>query len=410
ALLRRGGTELLPADPFDERADTLGARLDSTSGLTRGGASLSAMAWELDEALDLFFAMLARPAFQPDRLASAQRNLRESMQRRNEDPRAILEREWEWLTFGERHFSTRPVTPASLAAIRRQDLLSFHQRYWRPQQLIFAVSGDFRPQEMLAALNRRLAAWPESPPENPLESRWPPSAPSSRARPGLYHVEEDVPQAKVALGHRAVETPGWLDPDRFVLQVVNEVLGGSGAISRVAGRLRTVEGLVYRASARYELGDLWPGDFQIFFATESRNSGRAVALALEELQRLRSRSVHPKELEVAKRTLLGNLRLAFDTAEEIAGTFAEDELLGRPHAYWEAYREGIQRVSREDVLRVARTHILPEDFVFLVVGRWQEISGGAEPGASALERATGHRVTHLPNRDPLTLRPLTGSD
>ncbi len=219
-----------------------------------------------------------------------------------------------------------------------------------------------------------------------------------------------MPQPKVALGHRAVETPGWLDPDRFVLQLVNEVLGGSGAISRVAGRLRTVEGLVYRASARYELGDLWPGDFQIFFATESRNSGRAVALALEELQRLRSRSVHPKELEVAKRTLLGNLRLAFDTAEEIAGTFAEDELLGRPHAYWEAYREGIQRVSREDVLRLARTHILPEDFVFLVVGRWQEISGGAEPGASALERATGHRVTYLPNRDPLTLRPLTGSD
>lgn len=198
---------------------------------------------------------------------------------------------------------------------------------------------------------------------------------------------------------------GWDSGDRYALDVLGEILGGSGAISRIAGRLRTAEGLVYRASARIDPGELWVGDFQIFFDTRGSQVTRAVELSLEELHRIRTEPVHPTELEVAKQTLLGKLRLSFDTAEETAGLLAENEILNRPHDYWDRYLKGIEDTTANDVLKVARTFLKPDRLLFLVVGRWQEVAPNSPEGQSNLEKVTRHRVQHLPTRDPLTLQP-----
>ncbi len=324
ALVRRGGTRLRSADTLDNRVDELGARIQSFAGFTRSAASLSVPTWTLEEALDLFFEVLSSPSFQEDRLASAKANLRESMSRRNQDPLDVLEREWQWLVFGRQHFTSTTLTPSSLAAIDAQALTRFHQTYWQPENLIFAVSGDFQVESLLSSLEERIARWQdkESDPAPDRPIPWPPEGPTFAPTPGLYHYEADIPQAKVALGTRFTHEIPWNSKDRFSLEVLGEILGGSGAISRVAGRLRTAEGLVYRASARLDPGELWVGDFQIFFDTRGAQVARAVELSLEELRRIRTQPVHPTELEVAKQTLLGRLRLSFDTAEETAGLLA----------------------------------------------------------------------------------------
>ena len=407
ALVRRGGTRLRSADLFDNQADDLGARIQSFAGFTRSAASLSVPTWALDEALDLLFEVLSSPVFQEDRLASAKTNLLESMSRRNQDPLDILEREWQWLVFGRQHFTTAPLTPRTLAAIDREAMARFHHTYWRPENFIFAVSGDFEVDSLLAALENGIARWPEeaADPARNSEIPWPPVGPDLEPIPGLYHYEADTPQAKVALGTRLSREVGWDSGDRYALDVLGEILGGSGAISRIAGRLRTAEGLVYRASARIDPGEWWVGDFQIFFDTRGSQVTRAVELSLEELHRIRTEPVHPTELEVAKQTLLGKLRLSFDTAEETAGLLAENEILNRPHDYWDRYLKRIEDTTANDVLKVARTFLKPDRLLFLVVGRWQEVAPNSPEGQSNLEKVTRHRVQHLPTRDPLTLQP-----
>lgn len=403
--IRRGGASGLDADQFDNQTDLLGARLDTMSGNTRCGASLSVPTWALEEALDLFFRMLAEPGFQPDRLQVARGNLMESLSRRNEDALEILQRQWEWLMYGEDHFSTRPVTSTSLATIDRADLEEFHQDYWRPEQMILAVSGDFDRRSLLASLEDRFSLWPDAHLDRK-PGPWPPSPPTITAAAGLYHYEQDVPQTKVILGHRLPRLLDWSDPDRFALAVVAELLGGQEAISRVAGRLRTAAGLVYRASAQIYLGDHWPGELQIFFETRGSSVERAIAMTLEEVERLRVERVHPMELAVVKQSLLARLRLRFDTSEEIAGYFAEDELLGRPHTFWQEYLEGVAEVTVADVQETAKTYLQPHSMLVLLVGRWDQISTFEGPGLSPLETLTGHPRTSLPTRDPLTLEVL----
>ncbi len=407
-LISRGGAAALSAEDFEERVDELGLRIGSRSLLTRAGASLSAPTWTLDEGLDLLFSMLSAPRFEDARFETAVANLRESMGRRNHDPMSILEREWEWLLLGSDHFSTRPVTAASVAAIERHDLVRFHRRHWRPQDALIAVSGDVDAETIVAELGRRLAAWSAASGASPEPApAWPPPAPAAPSRQGLFHAPFDGPQAKVRLGHRLARQPGWTERDSCALQLAIEILGGSGAISRLAGRLRTAEGLVYRASASYLPGSFWPGEMRIFFDTASRSTPRALAAALAELRRLREQPVHPQELAVARTTLLSRLRLAFDTAEEVAGTYAEDELLDRPHAHWQAQLRLLPEISAEEVRQAAREFLAPERLTVLVVGRWPEIAGGGDP--SELERIAGHRVVHLPVREPLTLAPAAAS-
>jgi zinc protease len=214
----------------------------------------------------------------------------------------------------------------------------------------------------------------------------------------------DLPQAKVLLGHRFSDLLEWTSRDRFALAVVGEILGGGGAISRIAGRLRTGEGLVYRASAELIPGQWWPGEWRIFFESRGDSIVRATEAVLEELQRLQTVDVHPMELAVVQQTLEAHLRLDFDTAEEVSGYFAEDELIGRPHAYWRGYLEGVHAVTAEDVRRAAKTFLHSDFLTFLVVGRWEEISPGDGDGTTPLETLTGYTRIPLKTRDPLTMK------
>ncbi len=91
----------------------------------------------------------------------------------------------------------------------------------------------------------------------------------------------------------------------------------------------------------------------------------------------------------------------------MVGQFATDDYLGRPHSYWDKYRDNVQKVSADDVTRVAKKYLGTKDtMVFLVVGKWAEIEKGDPEGRATMKEFFGGQVTHLPLRDPLTLQPM----
>ncbi len=404
AMMRRGGAGELAADLFDERVDFLGAEMRAVAGNSRSGASLDCASWVLDEALDRFFDMLAWPRFEPASLTLAKGNLNESLRHRNDDPLSVLGREWGRLIYGEDHFITRDLTPATLAAIQPVDLAAFHRRYWRPEQMVFAVSGDVDSGPILERLERHIAAWIERAGPPPPAPAWPPPAPTHRPRAGLYHLERDIPQAKIAMGHLGAVRERWDSAEFFALTVMNELLGGGELVSRIGGRLRTVEGLAYRARSRFEVGDHWPGDFQVSLDTANPTAALSVKLTLEEIERLQRRAPGGEELQRVKRSLTSVFPLLFDSASEIAGYFAEDELIGRPHRFWREYRANIKKVTAEEVRRAAQTYLHPDRMLIVIAGRWKELAAGDSQRRATMAEFYDGQVIHLPRRDPLTLK------
>ncbi len=266
--------------------------------------------------------------------------------------------------------------------------------------MVLAVSGDVDTQALLAGLERRFAGW-----KTGEAAPWPPPAPTHTITPGLYHLERELPQGKVAIGHLTFRRTSWDDPDFFATTVMSELLGGSGPSSRITGRVRTVEGLAYRASASAGVGDYFPGEFRIHLESKNESVALAAKLALEEVERLRSRPPAAEELRQIQRSIVDSFPYLFDSAEEIAGYFAEDEYLGRPHTFWRDYRAKIEAVTPEDVRRIAERVLHPDRAVMLVVGPWHEIENGDPARRASMKDFFGGAVRHLPMRDPLSLEP-----
>ncbi|MBZ0112180.1 MAG: insulinase family protein [Thermoanaerobaculia bacterium] len=403
-LLRQGGTQSISAEDFDERVDFLAANISSGSGDTSSSASLDCLSTVLDPSLDLFFDMLMSPGFDADRLQVVKSSALEQMKQRNDDPRSIAGREWQWLLFGEDHFSSRSLTAAELEAIDSDDLAAFHRRYWRPDQLVIAVSGDVDTKAILANLESRLAAWPTTTDLVPVP--WPPAAPSFTPTPGIYHVEKEIPQGRVSLGHLTESWSDWSDPEAYAAMVMNDILGGGGFTSRLVKRIRSDEGLAYSAGSSYSRGVFWPGVFSASYQSKNSTVALAAAIALEEISRIQSEPVSEVELRTAKASFVDTFPRRFESASSIAGTFAGDEYIGRPHDYWTHFRDRIGAVDQAAVQKAAQDLLHPEKLVLLAVGPWDEIGPGDADGRANMGQLLDGEVHHLPLRDPLTLEPM----
>jgi zinc protease len=402
SMMRQGGTTKLSPEEFDQKADFLAAVLTSSAGATSASASLDVITPALGSGLDLFFDMLRNPRFDEARLAIQKSTALEEMKQRNDDAGDIADREWDFLSRGEKHYASRRMTQADLAAITRDKLVAFHRRTWGSEHLVLAVSGDVDTKKILADLGKRLASFKAGEPNAP----WPPSGPGFTPPPGLYHVEKDIPQGKVTLGELAIQWKDYADPEPYALTVMNDILGGGGFTARLMKRVRSDEGLAYGAYSQFGIGTYWPGLFEVGFASKNPTVALATKIVLEEVEKIRSAPVSEEELRVSKSSFIDTFPRTFESPAAIARTFANDEVIGRPHSYWTEYRRRIEAVSAENVQAAAAKYLDSAKLAMLVVGKWSEIAPGDASGRAKMADLFGGQVTHLPLRDPLTLQPL----
>lgn len=379
SLVRRGGIAGRRPAEVDEKAESLAARIETASRNEHVTVSLNCLSGRLDEGLDLLFEMLRQPAFDPEAIELEKRRMIATMTGRNDDGNRILDREWTWLLYGRDHAVARYTTAPGVASITREDLAGFHARFWKPANMVLAVSGDVDPKALLKGLETRLAGW-----EKGKAVPWPPAPPSHRPAAGLYSVDRSLPQAQVAIGRLGLTRQ---DRDRHAASLANQILGGGGAFTtRLMQRLRTEEGLVYGVTSELGVGPLWPEPFQIRFAADPAKVPQAITIARAELQRLCAETPSAEELETAKSQLLAQIADTFGSARKTALAFALGEILGRPHSDWRDDRAGIQAASAAGVQAAACRALSPETMLTLVVG------------AKLPEPAQ-----QLPLRDPLTL-------
>ena len=364
---------------------------------TSGGAGLNCLSDNLDESLALFVEMVRSPRFQEDRLALAKEQALQDMKKRNDDAEDIESREWGALLYGESHFTNRFTTEASIKGITQGDLVAFHQKWYHPANMVAAVSGSFSRGEMIQKLEKAFAAWPGSAPSVP-----PVPTAIAPAAPGLYRLQKDVNQGRVSLGLPTVKRDS---PDIYALEVMNEILGGSGFGSRIMRTVRSNEGLAYSAGSGIGFGVYYPGRFRAGFQSKSRSVAYATQLVLGEIRKMRDTLVTAQELDVVKSNLITTFPSSFGSAGQSMSVFASDEFTRRDPLFWPTYRDRIRAVTAAEVQRVARAYLLPEKLIVVVVGDQKEIDKGdaTHEAALALLAPGGNKQT-LALRNPLTMK------
>jgi len=370
--LRSGGTEVMPFAALNEELEVLGFSVESGVSSEAISLNMSALAKDADRALDLFADIVRRPAFDAAPLETYRGRVAEDLRRVAENPSRLMMQEFSRVMYTEDHPSGRPLTPAQARAIRREDLLDHYRRFIRPDNMFLAVVGDFSVDELAAKVQQRLGDW------SARGSLGLPAVPAvaPRFERGIFVIPRDLTQSNVVLGHFGIRRS---NPDRYAIQVMDIILGGGGFSSRIMDRVRTEEGLAYSVFSSFPVGTRDIGLFRVTVQTKNENVPRAVRSILDEMARMRESTVTPAELAGAKEAIINSFVFRFTSRFSVVTQLLTLEFDEYPPDYLDTLLDRYRAVTREDVQRVARQYLRPDDTTILVVGNTAPI----EPALTA---------------------------
>lgn len=397
SLVRDGGTKSMTAEDVDERFAFLAASASVGGGGTTVTATLNSLSSNFEESFDLFLEMLQSPGFQQSRIDLEKSSLRESMKQRNDFPSGVLSRENRSRLFGDTYVG-RSITIDSIDSISVKDLVGSHADIVNPSNLVLSISGDFNRGEMLDFLSKKLEGWKFG-----AESTNPPEIISEYV-PGIYYVDQDVPQGGVRISVRTFRRG---DKDSEAGAVMNHILGGGGFSSRITQKVRSDEGLAYSAGSRFNSGAWSDGVWSAYYESKSPTVALAAKLIFDEIAKIKTTLVEEDELARAKSAIIETFPSSFQSKAGTLGVFVGDELTNRDPLFWQTYRDKISSVTAQDIKNVANRILDPKKMAVVIVGNWGEIKNGDADGRATMADVSaivGGEIIELPLRDPLTLQ------
>ncbi|HUU16868.1 MAG TPA: pitrilysin family protein [Sedimentisphaerales bacterium] len=363
-VMRTGGTTSKTGDEIDEQLEQIAASVETGIGPNSGYASMSVLKRDIDTGLAILADVLMHPEFREDKIQLAKILHRSSIARRNDNVRAIAGREFDKLIYGPDSVYARDTEYATIDSISRDDLVDFHKKFFCPNNMMLAVCGDFDTNEIMKKIEGAFEGWEKT--DIPL-----PNVPEVQYefRPTVNVVrKDDVNQSNIYLGHIG----GLMsDPDYFALILMNRVLG-SGFTSRLFKNIRSREGLAYSVFGNYSANFDYPGVFYVGCQTKSESTVYAIRAMVEEVRKMTESEVTDEELALARESYLNSFVFNFDTKGEIVNRLMTYEYFGYPADFLQKTKQNVEKVSKADVLRVAKAHLKPDMVQILAVGRPQD--------------------------------------
>jgi zinc protease len=315
--------------------------------------------------LRLLAEVVLTPAF-PDREVRRLRDerLAELLEIRAE-PRALADEMLEAFIYpaGSRYTMPEGGSTHTVEGLSRDQVVSFHASHFHSRATTIIIAGHVAAAAAFREAEAAFSSVPTSPASQESVSRI--TAPAR----GVHVIHRpDAPQTELRLGHLGVPR---LSEDYFSIVLMNAILGGLFN-SRINLNLRERHAFTYGASSAFE----WrrdAGPFVISTAVATDVTSRAIREILSETDQMRSGPPAADELSLAASYLDGVFPIRFETTEAIASALASLKTFRLPDHYYDSYRARIRDVSADDVARVARRYLHPDELQVVAVGDAERI-------------------------------------
>lgn len=384
ATLLTKGTATKSAPRIAEAAETLGGMLESGAGWDRSYVSITVTRPQLARALELVADVTRSPRFAGAELERARKLAIDGLTVALAQPGTLSQLAATRAAFGASTYG-HPAhgTPASLARMRRADVVALHARRYRPDNAALIFAGDIDPVDALALAQTAFGRWPR--PVAPL----PPSAVTAAApvvRAPVAIAMTGAGQAGVTF---AAPTIARSAPDYYPGVVANTLLG-AGYSSRLNQEIRIKRGLSYGVGSAVD-ARRGGGVFLVSAQTKNESAPEVVRVMLEEIARVAAAPAAADELEARKLAIIGAISRRFETTEDLAGTIASLEANGVDVAELTRAIGQIATVTPAEVQTFAKAH-WPVNALQIVV------AGEAAQFVDAL-RAAHPEVVVIPQTD-----------
>jgi len=357
------GTPNRTITTMNEELDYMGASLDVSTTRDFVTLGLRVLKKDLDKGLDILWDVLTQPTFPEEEVRREVQNALAGIKSAEEDPMEVAEKAFRRTLFSNSPYG-HPVegTQESLSKLKRGAIARFYRAHYHPNGASLTIVGDITSDEITQKLIPRLEKWPRG------ESAKELSRITFAHGPKTVEINRGITQANIILGSRGVSRE---DPDYYALTVMNYILGGAGFGSRLMDEIRVRRGLAYSVASFFDPGK-FPGSFQVVLETKNVSAREAISLVLQQMKRIQREMVSEEELITAKHYLTGSFPLRLDTQAKMAGFITQVEYYGLGLDYPEKYPSLIRSVTREEVLRVAKAYLHPDNYVLVIVANLKE--------------------------------------
>jgi zinc protease len=305
-----------------------------------------------------------KPTFQSQEVERKRKEILSEILSEKDEPGVIARKAFDEILFGH-HPYHHPVNglEKTLPSIGREDTLNFHREYYRPNNAIITMVGDLTEMEARRWVDKYFGPWAKGGIQTPKILPI-----SSIKTKQVKVIDKEITQANIVLGHLGISRN---DPDYHAISVMNYILGGGGFASRMMTRIRDNEGLAYGVYSRFD-ANLDPGSFSVVLQTKNASANQAITEVLEEIRRIQIKPVTDQELDESRSYLVGSFPLRLDTSSKLSNFLSMVEFNGLGLDYIEKYPKLIASVTKEEILRVAKTYLQPDRFILVVVANESE--------------------------------------
>ncbi len=359
SVMRSGGAGGMAPEAMDDELEFMASAVESGIGSDMGTVSLTTLKKNFSRTLQIFSDVLLRPDFSDKRVEIFRRQSIESLRRQNDDPKEIARREINRAIYAG-HPLGEIATFESISSISRQDLADFHRRYYRLDNMILAVSGDFDRTALLKELNSAFRL------EKNLNVLTIPEIPQPKQLflGEVLYGKKDVNQTVIRMGHLGLTKD---NPDIYAVRLLDYILGGSFT-SRLTMEIRTNQGLAYSVGSHFDIGRRFTGSFVAETETKAESTAKAINLMKNIITGMTKEPVSDGELNAAREYMINSFMFGFTSPASIVTQRARLEYYSYPDGYLEQYRDNIAKVTKTDILNAARKYLQPDAFKLVVVG------------------------------------------
>jgi predicted Zn-dependent peptidase len=343
------GTTTRSATDISREIDALGGEMNAFTTRETTTFYVKVLDQHLPQALDLLSDLFHRSRFGPKEIEKEKQVVLEEIRMVQDDPEDLVHELHTGLVMG-RHPLSRPILgqEATIARLRRRDLLDYIETYYRPQEMVLAVAGNFDRRRLEQTMARTFGKH-RPPVSTEPRKRWPPDICGGvvTKRKPLEQVHLCVGLKGIAGGHK----------DRYAAYALNSVLGGSVS-SRLFQEIREKRGLAYSIYS-FLSGYSDGGTITVYAGTRAKEVERVLDLVRREIRRMAAHGLEREELKRTKDQMKGSLMLSLESSHSRMNKLAKDELIAGVHTSLEQMLSEIDAITEQQVSRVAQELFAP---------------------------------------------------
>lgn len=361
SIMGKGSTET-SKEKFNEQVDFLGAFVSVS---TSGGFASSLSKYKND-VFSLFAEAAFKPNFTQEELDFEKSQLLEGLKSGENSAAAIAGKVRSALVYGKDHPAGEFATEETVNNVTLEDVKKFYADYFKPSNGYLIITGDIENKEAKKLVKKYFGKWEKGTAPEP-------------TLPTLSDVDEtqinliDVPNAvQTELAVMSLSDLKMNDPDYYAVLVTNYVFGGSfGSYLNI--NLREKHGYTYGARSSIGAGRNYKSTFRATAKVRNEVTDSAVVETFKELNRIRDEYVEDEMLANAKAKFLGNFIMQSEDKSVVADRAINIQKNGLDKDFYKNFIANINKVTKEDVKRVANKYLSPDKIRIVLVGKAGDI-------------------------------------